>query len=480
MAGATERDTTAVQDGPRGNWARTGALGLCVAAAWWMGTLSGDQHPPAEASEPTARLSTIKPPAVTVIRPQAGGLVREVTETGSVEAYEAAALYARVSGYLRTIAVEIGDRVTRGQVLAEIDAPELEKEVERCAALLAQAKSRVLQAQARVKAAEAQEQAARAAIAQADASIHRCLAKRSYREKEFGRIEQLAAKQAVELRLVDEKRHQVEEARAGQQYADAAAEAARAEHAACLARTEQARADLTAAQADVRVAAAELDRVSVMNSYTQIASPYDGVITERNYDRGAFIRAAGDGAELPLLHVARTDQMRVVVQIPDGDVPFVRAGDQTRVQVAALGGATFLGTVSRVSFLQDRRTRTMRAEIDLPNPDGRLSAGMYGAVTIVANTSAKGLTIPVSCLVDPPRNGKGTLCVVRDGRAMYAPVGIGRCDSARVEILGGIGPEDYVMLDGDVPFESGDEVVAVVTPLQSEPLDVETQTADLR
>src|SRR5690606_33063655 len=101
-------------------------------------------------------------------------------------------------------------------------------------------------------------------------------------------------------------------------------------------------------------------------------------------------------------------------------------------------------------------------------------------VTIVANTTAEGLTVPVSCLVDPPRNGKGTICVVRDGRAMYAPVGIGRCDTSRVEILGGIGLEDHIVLDGDVPFDLGDEVVAVLTPLQSEPLDVETQTADLR
>src|SRR5581483_5395262 len=116
--------------------------------------------------------------------------------------------------------------------------------------------------------------------------------------------------------------------------------------------------------------------------YSKIVSPYNGVITARNFHVGDFIRAADQGASRPLLDVAKTDLMRVVVQIPDKDVPFAGPGDTAVVEIDALPGKKFNGKVSRIANAEDSQTRTMRTEIDLANADGILREGMYGRATV--------------------------------------------------------------------------------------------------
>src|SRR5262249_20141029 len=154
--------------------------------------------------------------------------------------------------------------------------------------------------------------------------------------------------------------------------------------------------------------------------------PYDGVVTQRNFFPGDFVKAATQGAsQLPLLTVERTDKMRVVVQIPDRDVPYTDPGDEAVVEIDALPGEAFKGAVARIADAEDPQTRLMRVEIDLDNPKGKIHQGMYGRVSILLDKCANLLSVPSSSLVGKSDGGKGTVFVVRDGRLHRVPVVIG-------------------------------------------------------
>ncbi len=385
---------------------------------------------------------------VEVVRPAKGGLPRKIVQTGSIEAFETTELYAHVTGYLKSILVDIGDEVTEGQVLAEIEAPELAKDVAWKRALYEQAQSRVLQAQAQVKSAQVGRLAAEGMVEQAEAQIQKQMAECRLYEKELARIRELVAQKAIESKLLDEKQFRFESAKAGEEHARASAEIAQAEIQALDSRIEEAQADLVVAQADVRVAQADLDRAQVMADYTKIVAPFSGRIIERNWDRGAYVQSASKSTGKPLLTLARTDRMRVVIRIADPDVPIVQAGQPASISIDALGGETFLAQISRISHHQDSRTRTMRAEIDLPNFNGRLTSGMYAAATISAPASPDSVIVPRDCLVGRTNNGRGQLNVLVDGRVQRRTVGLGASDDKRAEILWNLNATEFVLLDG--------------------------------
>src|SRR5262249_49617623 len=157
--------------------------------------------------------------------------------------------------------------------------------------------------------------------------------------------------------------------------------------------------------------------------------PFDGVVTERNFNPNDFVRAASEGgAHLPLLTVQRTDLMRVVVQVADRDVPYADPGDPAIVEIDALPGQKFPASISRIADSEDPETRLMHVEIDLPNPPGMnrkgmIRHGMYGRVTIILE-KVEMLSLPSSCLVGKSQDSKGYVYVVRDGRARQVPVQI--------------------------------------------------------
>lgn len=426
-------------------WFVTAAI-ACVALSCIAYLALGDKKD-AAAQYPETRTasSTAGLPRVEVVNPAPGGLERTTTQPGSVHPFEFADLYAKVSGYLKTQSVDIGDRVKAGQVLAEIDMPELVKEVERDVAAVSQAKAQVQQMKARIATATADWLAATAAIKQSEADLGKAEANRSFREKQYARIKSLYDLNSVDAKLVDEKEDERDAARSAQRSAEAAVSTAKAQAAASDAKIDQAKADLADAESKVQVEQAVLEKTQVLLQYTKIVSPYNGVITARNFHPGDFIRAADQGAQQPLLSVAKTDVMRVVVQVPDQDVPFTNPGDQAVVEIDALRGMKFNGRVSRLATIEDTHTRTMRTEIDLPNPNGVLRGGMYGRVTIVLEKPTKALTIPASCLVGHSEEGVGWVYVVRKDRTYRTQVKLGADNGLQLEILGGLAATDEVV-----------------------------------
>jgi len=435
----------------------TAVVGLVLPAVW------GDANRELTAPSALAAATKAAPASrVEVVRPVRGGVRRLTIQPGSLHAFESVDLYAKASGFLKTQRVDIGSPIKRGETLAEIDAPELQRDIDEAAATVEQAQAQADQSASRVVTAEAEREAADAQVAQAESDIARLAARRALAEKQYERIKDLHARNAIDRNLVDEHQQEMEAARAAERTGHAVVETARAQAAAAAARVSQAKSDVVEARAFVRVAEARLARAKVLAGYTRVTSPFDGVVTRRTFHPGAFIRSAADGAPEPLLTVMRTDRMRVVIQVPDLDVPLLDVGDKVTVAVDALKGREIAGVVARLGKSEDPTTRTMRVEVDLPNVDGSLVEGMYGRATIELQSATDHLTVPAACVIGHAERGKAAVYLVRDGRARRALVTVGNDDGTSVEILSGVGPNDEVILRPSTTMEEGTPVLATV------------------
>ena len=440
------------------------SLGLAAAAGllWpvvW-GETGREGSGPASAASLTKAVPALR---VEVVQPVRGGVRRLTIQPGSVHAFESVDLYAKASGFLKSQTVDIGSSIKRGAVLAEIDAPELQGAVAEAEAAVEQAKAKVDQAVSRIATAEAERMAAGAAITQADSDIARLASQRSLSQKQFDRVKDLHARNAVDGKLVDEQQQQLESAEAAERTGRAAVATARALAATAAAKVLEAKADVAEARAALRLAGARLDRIKVLAAYTRISAPFDGVITRRNFHPGAFIRSAADGSPVPLLTAMRTDLMRVVIQVPDLDVPLLDVGDKVTVAVDALKGNEFTGSIARLGKSEDPTTRTMRVEVDIPNPDALLVEGMYGRATIELQPPTDNLTVPAACVVGHAGRGKAAVFVVRNGIAQRTPVTLGGDDGASVEVLSGLGPKDAVIVRPGSTLDDGAPVQTTVS-----------------
>ena len=259
-------------------------------------------------------------------------------------------------------------------------------------------------------------------------------------------MKDLLATRSIEEKLVDESKERYEASIETEISAKETITANKAKVVASQAKIDQAKADVQEADAEIEVAQAELEKVQVQVAFATITAPFDGVVTHRRFFEGDYIRSANEGSNEPLLTVERTDLMRVIVQIPDRDVPFTDPGDDALVQIDALPGRKLPAKVSRVAHVEDPQTRLMRVEIDLPNPTGKIRHGMYGQVTIVLDQEKDLISIPSTCVISRQEDGKGTVYVVRDGHAHQVPVRLGVDNGLRVAVVSGLTREDEVIL----------------------------------
>jgi HlyD family secretion protein len=460
--------------GKRSRW----LLALAVFAAAGTGTGYLFVHGKAAAeivrpSQPDSAKSgeTSTAVSVKVVAPRPGGIDRLCTQPGSVEPFECADLYSKVSGFLVEQNVDIGYRVHAGDVLARISVPEYEKQVKQDTADVVRAKARVDQMKAAITTAAADLGAAAAAISLAQAEKKSKESYRAYREKQRDRIKDLVASRSIEAKLADENEDQFQAAVASDLAAAEAVNAAKQKEAAARARVTQAQADLRYAEAEVETAKDKLEQSQVLLAYTVIRSPYTGVVTQRSFHPGDFIRSAdagyAKGERVPVLSIERTDVMRVVIQVPERDVPFVDCGDPAVVEVDALPGVVFKTRsadkveVSRLAASEDPQTRMMRTEVHLKNPDGTLRRGMFGRVTLNLQVGAPGaFRIPSAALFGKAGDGKGVVRLVRGGKAVLVPVRIGADNGSDVEILSGLTAEDRVIVRAAGPLNEGNAVAA--------------------
>lgn len=435
---------------------------MVVCVATWH---SFAREAPSPVNAPT---SPTKPNAITVevTVPRAGGIDRVCVQPGSVEPLDSADLYAKVSGYLVVQTVDIGSSVQQGDVLARISVPELEKQGKQDAADVERMTAKVEQMTAAITTAESDLGAATANVALALAEAKSKTSYREYRAKQRDRLKELVAKTVIEPKLVDEQEDQYQAASSAELAANEAVNTAKQKEAAAKARVKQAQADLKYANADVSVAQAKLERTKVLLDYTVIRSPYDGVVTKRNYHPGDFIRSADAGGDrAPVLTIEATIVMRVVVQVPERDVPFVDLGDSAVVELDAFPDMKFktVGAdkieVSRLAKSEDPHTRTMRVEVHVKNTDGKLHHGMYGRVTLLLKSgSLAAVRIPSAALYGKAEGGNASVRVVRDDIAHIVPVKYGLDNGAEVEILSGLTIADRIVIRANGPIDNGTQV----------------------
>ncbi len=374
------------------------------------------------------------------------------TQPGQVEAFERTLLFSKLAAYVREVHVDIGDSVADQQLLVELAVPELEEELAQKEAAVAQAKAEIALAAAVVRQAEAAIVVAQANVSAAEASLRRAQADVERWESQYRRIRELSASGALDQKIEEETRNALRAAEAARLEAEAkqaSAHAALAESQAGLARSKAGEA---VAAARLQSALADLARQKTLLQYTQVRSPYAGVVTERLVQRGDFVQPPGNPAARPMLVVARTDIVRIFVDVPEMEARWIAPGLPGYVHIQALPDAPLPAKVTRLSWALGPN-RTLRTELDLPNPQGRLRPGMYATVQLVLQERSDALVVPLSAIV---RDGETPCCwVVRQGHLARTPVSLGVQTSDEVEITSGLSGEEQVVQNPSAALQEG-------------------------
>ncbi|MGA2356838.1 MAG: efflux RND transporter periplasmic adaptor subunit [Terriglobales bacterium] len=359
-----------------------------------------------------------QPRAAAVVAVTRGNLASSLSVAGQFQPYQQVDLHAKVSGYIRWIKVDIGDRVRQGEVLALLEVPELQDQVEGAQAEVRHSQSDITRAQSEVVSAESTYSAVHA---------------------EYTRLEE-ASKERPGLIAEQE----LDDARAKDQ--DAAAQVG------------VAKASLNAMQEQLGVSRASRSRLETMSGYEQIIAPFTGVVTKRYADTGTLIQAGQDNNTntLPVVQVAESDLLRLRMPVPESDVPYIQVGGDVQVKVNATG-RTFTGKIIRFSRALDTNTRTMLTEVDVPNRDLSLNPGMYAETTIQLQQKNDALILPAQAVV-PNGDQSYVLVVDATNHVEKRNVTLGIQTSNRVEITSGLQAGDNVIASGQASYQPGEVV----------------------
>ena len=392
-------------------------------------------------ADPVVEVVQVKPAGT------GGGLVIPGTTTALTEAY----VYARANGYLKRRYVDIGDHVREGQLLALIDAPDLDQQVD-------QAREQVRQAEAQLA-----QQKANLALTQVTVDRYRVLVAKGVFSRQQG----------------------------DQQEAN----------------FREQEANVTAAARNVEAFKANLRRTIALQSYERVTAPVSGIITQRNIDVGALISASGSAGGMssgpsptgqmsssggsqqagqsnnsgssgsgpqnatpsgqpgqggPLFGIAQVERLRILVAVPEGYAGSVRSGVHAKLNFQEFPAQTFDGDVTRTSGSIDQNTRTLLTEVQVDNHAGKLLPGMYAVATFPPAVGTAPLTVPGDAVVI--RNDQSMLAVVANGKIRYVPVTLGRDYGPSVEVLNGIRPGDLVVTNVTDDVREGREVKTRANP----------------
>jgi len=331
---------------------------------------------------------------------------------GNVDAMLEAPIYARADGYLRKLNVDIGDQVRAGQVLGEIESPELDQQ-------LRQARASIDQSQAALKQAQA-------AVAQAKANLE--LAKVT-----LERWKKLVAAGVVAQQDGDEKQ---------------------ATYDARQADLEAAIANVTAAQSNISANEANLQRLTELKAFDRVTAPFDGIITVRNTTTGTLISAGTSSPNRELLREAQIDLLRIFVSVPQTNAASMQVGMAADVTVQELPKRVFHGNIARTANALDESSRTLRTEVHVKNPDHTLLPGMYAQVAFsVARSNAPPL-IPGDTLVIRS-TGTQVAVVSPDCKVHFQKIEVGRDYGQQIEVLAGLTEGQTVIVNPSDEIREG-------------------------
>ena len=370
------------------------SLPLILLLATVTGCYQASKGSPDEKTEATKE--TPKVTTVTTVKPKRMTLKWTTQGPGYLQAYEQTPIFAKIAGYVKKWHVDIGDRVTEGKILAELWIPEMEVELK--------------QKEASVTQAESELKLAQQTVAVSEAEVRRT-------KSQYERLAQLFKNKGIE------NEEQVEESKFAYE--------------ASVARRDAAKADVGVKEALSEVARRNLEHIKTLLGYTKLRAPFDGVVTRRNINTDDFVQPPTAGKGEPLYVIERRDIMRVFVPVREEDAPWVTKGAASRVRVQALPGQEFNGEVTRTSYSLDRGSRTLLAEIDLPNSDDRLRPNMY-AYAFITLEQPDALTLPASAVVTQGDITKGyeAFCfLVQGNKLRRVLVQVGTRTADRIQVL---------------------------------------------
>jgi RND family efflux transporter MFP subunit len=354
-------------------------------------------------------------PVVTLIRAKQGEPTSELLLPGNIEPLYSANLYARIDGYLERRNVDIGAGVKAGQILAVISAPEVDQQLLQSRATLAQSEAALQQTGAALEQSKANAELARLT-----------------KERDLP----LGQQRAISQQIVDGA-VQAYDARV----ADVAA----------------ATANITAAEANVTANRANVSRLQQMQGFERIVAPFDGVITQRNVERGDLVNTGNAGGGKPLFSIAQSGTLRIQVDVPQSEAVNIQDGQRAAVDVKERLGRAYTGTVIRNAGALNNAARTMLTEVQVDNSDGSLLPGMYAQVRFTLPEQRTSLIVPTSSLV-VDHSGMHVVTVAANHTIHFVPVTIGKDMGKEVEILNGLhGSEQLVSSPSDL-LNEGDHV----------------------
>jgi HlyD family secretion protein len=377
--------------------------------------------------------STAAAPAVRTVTPVRKTLRRFLDQPGYVEAFEETPIHVKLAGYVKKLHKDIGDPVRAGDLLAELAVPELEEEFKHKEALVEQAQAEVVQAQEAVKVGEASVATSQIHVKEMEAGRPRAVANYDRFHSEHQRVQGMVARKVIDQQVGDEALNQLRAAESSREEVEAKVHSAQAACLECTAKLAKMRADVLASQARLRVARADALRVKALLDYTRVQAPFDGVVTRRTVFTGQFLQPPGGGAKAePLFVVVRADPVRVFVDVPEADAVRVRPGAATRVRIQGLHDEEFTGPVTRTAWALNRQERTLRTEIDLPNPTGKLRPGMYAHARIAVE-HPQAWTLPAGALMT--FDARDYCFLLEDGKAKRVALRVGSREGDTVEVL---------------------------------------------
>ena len=360
------------------------------------------------------------PEAVTVGVVSAGRKVmdRQLTVSSELVPFQEIDVYAKQSGYVKQLFVDYGSRVKAGQLMAVLEIPELQAQLEQDTAAIRNMADQVTHAKNELARAEAQHQV-----------LH----------LQYARLNSVATKQPG---LVAQQ--EVDDA----QGRDLAAEA----------QVEAAKSALESAESELAISNAKRGHDQVLFDYSRITAPFAGVVTQRYANLGTLMQAGTNSSTqaLPLVQLSQEDRFRLVIPVPESYVKYIRIGDPADVRVPSLG-KSFPGKVARFSTDVKEDTRTMHTEVDVTNPHGQLMAGLYAEAVLTLERKARALAVPLQAI-----NHEGdqmTVYVIDPSNKIDdRPVTVGLQTVGDAEILSGLKDGDLVIVTDRSGLKAGEEV----------------------
>ena len=353
-------------------------------------TPSAKAAPPA----PTARVHAAK-----VV---AQKLAMTVHLPGEIEPYEVVAVFPKVTGFVKSIAVDRGSHVKAGKLIAQLEAPELTAQRS--------------EAQSKLQAAEAQLAAAEAKVA-----------------SDEGTYEHLQAAAATPGVVAGNDLFVAQKA------------------------LDADRAQLKAQQDNVSAAQQALQAIAQTEAYLQVKAPFDGVVTERNVHPGALVGPAGaPGVAVPMVRIETLSRLRVVVPVPETYAAGVPEGTQVHFTVPAFPGRTFSGTIARIAHSLDEKTRTMPVELEAANAKGELSPGTFSDVLWPVRRSYPTLFVPTSSVANTLE--RVFVVRIRDGKSEWVDVKTGATVDKMTEVFGNLHQGDVVAIRGTDELRPGTSI----------------------